>query len=91
MRTVHYRKHAMELPGLEAAPLPGPLGEDTCENVSAQAWQEWQTLQTMDINEHHHSLRDAEVRKYLLVIMQRVFRSQKTETPQGYVDPNSPT
>ena len=87
MRTVHCRKHAKELPGLDAPPMPGSLGEDIYEHISAQAWREWQALQTMLINEHHLSLRDAEARKYLLDQMQRFFRNEETETPAGYIDP----
>ena len=88
MRTVHCRKHSKDLPGLKAPPMPGPLGEDIFEHVSAQAWQEWQELQTMLINEHHLALRDAEVRKYLLDQMKRFFRNEETETPAGYIKPD---
>ena len=87
MRTVHCRKHGKELPGLTAPPMPGPLGQDIFDNISMQAWQEWQTLQTMLINEHHLSLRDADARKYLLQQMQRFFNNEETEVPSGYVDP----
>ena len=87
MRTVQCRKHGRELPGLDVPPIPGPLGEDIYDNVSAQAWEEWQALQTMLINEHHLSLRDADSRKYLLDQMNRFFRNEETETPVGYVKP----
>ncbi|MCY4130670.1 MAG: oxidative damage protection protein [Gammaproteobacteria bacterium] len=87
MRTVQCRKHGKELPGLDAPPMPGPLGEDIYDNVSAKAWQEWQELQTMLINEHHLSLRDSDSRKYLLDQMNRFLRNEETETPAGYVKP----
>ncbi len=87
MRIVQCRRHGKELPGLEAPPMPGPLGDDIYEHVSAKAWQEWQTLQTMLINEHHLSLRDADARKYLLDQMNRFFRNEETETPEGYIEP----
>lgn len=89
MRTVHCRKHQQELPGLENPPMPGPVGEDIYQNVSAKAWQEWQNLQTMLINEHQLVLRDATARKYLMDQMNRFFRNEETETPVGYVAPDS--
>lgn len=91
MRTVHCRKHGKELPGLDTPPMPGPTGDDIFENVSAQAWQEWQALQTMLINEHHLALRDPDARKYLQDQMQRFFRNEETETPAGYVAPDEAT
>lgn len=89
MRTVHCRKHQQELPGLESPPMPGPVGEDIYQNISAQAWQAWQALQTMLINEHQLVLRDANARKYLMEQMNRFFRNEETETPAGYVAPDS--
>ncbi len=88
MRTVYCRKHEKELPGLDKPPMPGVLGVDIFEHISAQAWQEWQTLQTMLINEHRLSLRDADARDYLLNQMQRFFRNEETETPVGYIKPD---
>ena len=87
MRTVQCRKHGKELPGLTAPPMPGPLGEDIYNHVSAKAWEEWQALQTMLINEHHLSLRDADSRQFLREQMHRFLRNEDTETPAGYVKP----
>lgn len=81
------RRYSREMPGLEAQPMPGELGRDIFENVSAQAWLEWQTLQTMLINEHQLSLRDAEARTYLMDQMQKFFRNEKTDLPAGYISP----
>ena len=64
-RQVVCRKYGVALPGLAAPPLPGAVGKDLFENVSAKAWGEWQTLQTMLINEGHLSLRDASARQFL--------------------------
>lgn len=87
-RLVLCRKHGKQLPGLNAPPMPGALGEDIFSNISAQAWGEWQELQTMLINEHHLSLRDADARKYLADQMQRFFNNEQTEQPAGYVKPD---
>ena len=52
-RMVFCRRFKKEMPGLETPPLPGAMGEDIFENVSRQAWEEWQKLQIMLINEKH--------------------------------------
>ena len=88
-RTVFCRKHQRELPGLAAPPLPGPLGEDIFANVSAQAWREWQAVQTMLINERHLSLVDAQARAYLSEQMRRFFAGEPHDQPAGYVPPPS--
>lgn len=84
-RNVFCRKYGRQLPGLEAAPLPGAVGEDIFENVSAQAWQEWQRLQTMLINEHHLSLIDRHARRYLSEQMTKFFANEEHDMPAGYV------
>ena len=57
-RTVFCKKYQQELEGLAAPPYPGPKGQDIYENVSRQAWEDWQAHQTMLINEKHLSLAD---------------------------------
>ena len=84
-RTVHCRKYGEELPGLAAPPLPGAAGEDIFENVSAKAWQEWQQVQTMLINEHHLSMADREARTYLSEQMRRFLANEDYDRPAGYV------
>jgi Fe-S cluster biosynthesis and repair protein YggX len=64
-RTVFCQRLQKELPGLDAPPFPGPRGTEIFESVSAAAWQDWQDLQTMLINEKHLNLMDKEARKYL--------------------------
>ena len=84
-RTVHCRKYGEELPGLAAPPLPGAAGEDIFENVSAKAWQEWQQVQTMLINENHLSMADREARTYLSEQMRRFLANEEYDRPAGYV------
>ena len=86
-RTLNCSRYQKELPGLEQPPLPGPMGERIFNEVSAQAWQEWQALQTMLINEKHLSLIDPETRKYLSEQMWRYFASEPTDLPDGYRPP----
>lgn len=84
-RTVYCRKYGKELPGLAAPPLPGAAGEDIFENVSAKAWQEWQQVQTMLINENHLSMADREARSYLSEQMRRFLANEDYDRPAGYV------
>src|SRR5690606_11139686 len=64
-RTVFCRKYQKEMPGLATAPYPGARGQDIFQNVSQQAWQEWQQQQTMLINEKQLSMMNPEHRGYL--------------------------
>lgn len=88
-RQVFCRKHQKELPGLTAPPYPGPKGQDIFENVSKQAWEEWQAHQTMLINEKQLSLIDLESRKYLQQEMEKFLAGQEYDQAEGYVPPES--
>ena len=88
-RTVFCRRLQQELPGLDAPPFPGPKGQEVFETVSAQAWEEWQNLQTMLINEKHLSLIDPEARKYLTEQMWRFFNNEDVDRAEGYVAPDA--
>ena len=88
-RTVICRKYQQELPGLDNPPMPGDIGQDIFENVSAKAWKEWEHLQTMLINEKHLSLRDPLARKYLNTQRQKFLTNDSYEKPAGYSPPES--
>ena len=51
-RTVTCVKLKKDLPGLEAPPWPGELGQRIFEQVSAQAWKMWEERQKMILNEY---------------------------------------
>ena len=84
-RSVFCRKYKRRLPGLDAPPLPGAVGEDLFENVSAKAWREWRHLQTMLINERHLSMADRSAREYLSEQMRCFLANEEYEKPAGYV------
>ena len=88
-RMVNCSKYQKELPGLEKQPIPGAQGEKIFAEVSEKAWLEWQTLQTMLINEKHLSLIDPETRKYLLDQMWRFFKNEAVDQPEGYTPAQS--
>ncbi|MFV8818781.1 oxidative damage protection protein [Haliea sp. E17] len=87
-RTVFCKKYREELEGLDAPPYPGPKGQDIFDNVSKQAWQEWQAHQTMLINEKHLSLVDPQARKYLQEEMEKFFAGEEFDQAEGYVPPS---
>ena len=84
-RTVICSRYQKESPGLDKPPLPGPAGEKIFNEVSKQAWNEWQTLQTMLINEKHLSLIDPEARQYLSEQRERFFNNEAVDHAEGYV------
>ena len=86
-RTVICRKYRKKLPGMDRPPMPGDLGQDIYENISLRAWQEWQQLQTMLINESHLSMRNAQARRYLMEQMQKFFNNEQHDRPEGFVEP----
>ncbi|MBO6558044.1 MAG: oxidative damage protection protein [Pseudomonadales bacterium] len=84
-RTVFCKRQQKELPGLDAPPFPGPAGQDVFENVSAEAWDEWQNLQTMLINEKHLNMMDKEARKYLNAQRDIYLSGGEVDRADGYV------
>lgn len=86
-RTVFCRKYQKELPGLDTPPYPGSKGQEIFEQVSRQAWQEWQKQQTMLINEKQLSMMNAEHRHYLQEEMSKFLSNQAHDTAAGYVPP----
>lgn len=84
-RTVMCRKYQKDLPGLARPPYPGPKGQAIFDEVSQQAWDEWQSHQTMLINEKHLSLVDPQTRKYLQDEMDKFLSGEDYDKAEGYV------
>ncbi len=80
-------RYKKELLGLDAAPFPGPAGEKILATVSAQAWQDWQDLQTMLINEKHLNMMDKESRKYLNEQRNKFLNGEAADHAEGYTAP----
>lgn len=87
-RMVQCRKYNKELPGLAVPPYPGPKGQEIYENVSQQAWQEWQAQQTMLINEKQLNLMDPDTRKYLQQELDKFLANEEYDRAEGYVPPS---
>ncbi len=86
-RTVFCRKYQREMEGLEKAPFPGPKGQDLFDNLSRQAWDEWQKHQTMLINERRLSMMDPQARRFIQEEMDKFFSNQDYAKADGYVPP----
>lgn len=84
-RTVHCRLKQQDLPGLDAPPFPGPKGQEIFDTVSAEAWHEWQNLQTMLINEKNLNMMDKEARKYLNEQRDKFLAGEDVDRAEGYV------
>ena len=84
-RTVFCKLMQKEMPGLEAPPFPGPKGMEIFENYSAEAWQKWQDMQTMLINEKSLNAMDKESRKYLAEQRDKFLAGEETDKAEGYI------
>lgn len=87
-RTVVCKKYQQELPGLNSPPYPGPKGQYIFDNVSLQAWQEWQKHQTMLINERHLSMMEAKDRTFLQEQMDKFLSGEDYIKADGFVPEN---
>ncbi len=86
-RMILCRKYNAQMEGLDRPPYPGSKGLDIFENVSKQAWSEWQQQQTMLINEKQLSMMNPADRKYLQQEMDKYFANETHDTAEGYVPP----
>jgi Fe-S cluster biosynthesis and repair protein YggX len=75
--------------GLLTPPFPGSQGQDIFDNVSKQAWGEWQARQVRLINEKQLSMLNPEDRKYLTDQMKRFFANEDADEADGYVPPEA--
>ena len=88
-RMVFCKRLKQELPGLEAPPFPGAKGIEVFEHVSVQAWQQWQNMQTMLINEKALNMMDKESRKYLNNQRDMFLAGEETDQADGYIAPEN--
>ncbi len=87
-RIVNCRKYKKELEGLAQPPYPGQKGQDIFNNVSKQAWEEWQKHQTMLINEKQLSMMDPDSRKFLQEECEKFLSGEEFEQAEGYIPPS---
>jgi Fe-S cluster biosynthesis and repair protein YggX len=88
-RTVLCVKFQKELPGLDAAPWPGELGQRIFENVSAQAWKLWEDRMKMILNEYRLMPWQKEAQELISKHMEDFFFGESAALPPGFVPPQA--
>ncbi len=83
-RMVQCMKLGRELPGLDAPPIPGALGQRIYEHISAEAWRMWQAQSLVLINHHGLVLADPEARAYLREQMEQYLFEEEEDMPEGW-------
>ncbi len=82
---VYCQKLQKEAPGLSNPPIPGELGDKIYANISAEAWQQWLSHQTMLINENRLSLADPKAREFLVQELEAFLFGDGSAKPTGFV------
>lgn len=87
-RTVFCQRLNKEAEGLDFQLYPGEIGERIFNNISKQAWADWQHKQTMLINEKRLNMMDPEARTLLERAMEAyLFEGEEVEI-EGYKPPD---
>ena len=84
-RQVFCRRNQKEGEGLSEPPLVGKIGQEIFENISKEAWEEWEDMQLKIINEYHLDLSEKKDRQTLRTQL----RAFLNLNPDGEVDPAS--
>ena len=85
VRMVFCQKLRRELPGLDAPPWPGELGQRIYENISREAWEMWEERMTMIINEYRLLPFQKEAQALVARQMEEFFFSDQSSLPPGFV------
>ena len=86
-RTVFSQRLKKEAPGMPFQLIPGELGKRIFDNISQEAWSEWQKKQTMLINEKKLNMMNVEHRKLLEQEMINFLFEGKDVHIEGYTPP----
>jgi Fe-S cluster biosynthesis and repair protein YggX len=84
-RKVFCLKLRQELPGLDAPPWPGPLGQRIYDNISAEAWEMWEERMKMILNEYRLLPFQKEAQAVVAKQMEEFLFGDSAELPPGYV------
>src|SRR5712691_7237386 len=84
-RKVMCVKFQKELPGLDAPPWPGELGQRIYEQVSAEAWKLWEERMKMILNEYRLMPWQKEAQELVARHMEDFFFGEGAALPPGYV------
>jgi len=84
-RTVFCVKLQRQLPGLDAPPWPGELGKRIFENVSVDAWRQWEDRMKMILNEYRLMPFQKEAQELVAKHMEEFFFGENAALPPGYM------
>ncbi|ALP43231.1 oxidative damage protection protein [Aeromonas schubertii] len=87
-RTVFCQRLQKGAPGLDFQLYPGELGKRIFDNISKEAWAEWQKKQVMLINEKKLNMMNLEHRQFLeQEMVQYLFEGADVQI-DGYTPPS---
>jgi Fe-S cluster biosynthesis and repair protein YggX len=76
-----------EAEGLDEPPFDSPLGQKIYENVSKQAWNQWQEHMKMLLNEYRLQPWKKEHQDFIVQQMEAYFFGEGAVQPSEYVPP----
>ena len=85
VRIVRCVKLGQELPGLDAPPWPGPLGQRIYDQVSQEAWGQWEERMKMILNEYRLLPWQKESQEIVAKQMEEFLFGEGGTAPAGYV------
>jgi Fe-S cluster biosynthesis and repair protein YggX len=80
-------KFGKELPGLDAPPVTGELGDRIFENVSAEAWDMWKEQRVILINHYGLTMFDPRAQEFLRQQLEEFFFGEGAQLPEGWTPP----
>ena len=84
-RMVYCVKLQKEAEGLTYQPYPGELGARIMQEISAEAWKQWLSQQTILINEYRLSSIDPKAKLFLREQMEEfLFSNNQVKMPEAY-------
>ncbi|AWB66742.1 oxidative damage protection protein [Saccharobesus litoralis] len=86
-RTVFCQLLQKEADGLDFQLYPGELGKRIFDNISKEAWGQWQAKQTMLINEKKLNMMNVDDRKVIEQAMVEFLFEGKDVVIEGYTPP----
>jgi Fe-S cluster biosynthesis and repair protein YggX len=84
-RMVYCLKLGRELPGLDAPPWPGALGQRIYEHISQDAWDMWEERMKMILNEYRLLPFQKEAQALIAKQMEEFLFGDAATVPPGYV------
>ncbi|MDX1304150.1 oxidative damage protection protein [Photobacterium sp.] len=87
-RTVFCTRLQKDAEGLDFQLYPGELGKRIFDNISKEAWAEWQSKQTMLINEKKLNMMNPEHRQLLEAEMVNYLFEGQDVVIDGYTPPS---